>query len=130
MALVLMLILLVLIFSLIPRKQDSWIRHGILKRRARLTVNTHTYYLEEVEFDSYQEGLNKYYKIVADIAAYSKILEEKYDLYDWSFSIYRFEDTTVEVRHLRSLHCVRLIKSEKPLSIEDFEMDNPGLIAH
>jgi len=125
MTFVFIILIVVVLFFYISKKERRWIMYGTYKRSKHLVINQHKYYLEEVEFDDYQEALFKYAKIVEDIATYSDTLEVKYDLYDWSFSIFCFKDTTIEVKLLRSLKKVQLIKSSMPISIEDYEMDNP-----
>lgn len=125
MTLISILLILAVLFFCVSQKERRWIMYGKYKRSKQLVINQHRYYLEEVEFDDYLEALDKYGRIVEDTASYSDALEVKYDLYDWSFSIFRFKDTTIEVRILRSLKRVQLIKSSAPISIEDYEMDHP-----
>lgn len=123
-ALFIPLIFTVAVFYLLI-KEKRWIMHGRIVGSKHLTINHHRYYIEEVKFGSYKEALHKFYKIVADVAAYDEALEVEYDLYDWTYSIFRFTDTTIELRHLMNFNRVRLIKSSTPISIEKYEMIIP-----
>lgn len=119
------LLLFIVIFFYLSKKEPRWIKYGKYKRSKHLTVNQHKYYLEEVEFGGYQEALHTFYKVVADIATYDEPLEVKYDLYNWMFTIFRFKNTTIELRNLRSFNRIQLIKSDAPISIEKYEIDSP-----
>jgi hypothetical protein len=125
MTIITILVIIHISFFLLIRKEKRWMNYGYNKQNRYIFGNTHKYYLEEVQFDSFNESLNKYFKICEEIGNYGKVVDTKYDLYDWSSSIIEFEDTTIEIQHLRSLKKVRIIKSEKPISIEDYELDNP-----
>ncbi|WP_139314920.1 hypothetical protein [Saccharicrinis aurantiacus] len=107
--------------------QSRYIKLGRFVGSKQQVIGHHNYYIEEVKFKSSHESLHNFYQIVYDIAKYNKVLEVKYDLYDWTHAIYRFEDATIGLSNLRSLSKVRLVKSEIPLSIDEFELDNPGL---
>ncbi|NJO88152.1 MAG: hypothetical protein HC831_03680 [Chloroflexia bacterium] len=112
-------------FLLISKREKRWLNYGKYRRSKYLTINQHKYYLEEVIFENYHYAIHNYYKIVGDIAAYDEPEEVKYDLYDWSFSIYRFKDTTIKLT--RCIDKVHLVKSLTPVSIEVMELDNPRL---
>jgi len=121
----LFIILLILItFFFLNSRKKRWINYGKYTSSKRITINEHDYYVEEVEFNSYQEALSKYFKVVSDISEYGTSLEVKYDLYDWTYSIFRFRDTTIEVRNIRPLKKIKLVKSLKPITIEEFQLDN------
>lgn len=126
MSVIITILILFMAFFLFVKKEKRWIRHGKYVGSEHVTVNGHHYYIEEVKFRKYQEALHKFYKIVADISSYGKAIETKYDLYDWSYTIFRFPDTTIELKHLRSFNKVQLIKSIEPLTIEEFEKDKVG----
>ena len=106
-------------------REPRWLKHGKLTRRGYKSVNDHDYYFEEVKFEGYQKALSQYYKVVSEVEAQAQPLEVKYDLYDWTYSIVRFPTTTIELRHIRPLQIIRLVRSLKPLSIEEMEADNP-----
>lgn len=118
------LLLLIVIFIWFSKKESRWIKYGKLKGSKYRKVNRHKYYLEEVEFAEYQEALHTFYKVVNDVAAYDEVLEVKYDLYNWMFTIFRFKNTTIELRNLRSFNRIQLIKSTAPISLEEYEMDS------
>ncbi len=104
------------------------IQHGRFKYSKHMNVNKHKYYVEEVDFNGYQEALHKFYKIVADTDSLGEAKQTKYDLYDWTYIIFEFENCIIELRHLRGINSVRLIKSNSPLSLEEYEQDSPELI--
>ena len=112
----------VLFWSVGPSRM---IPYGKLKKQSELHVNTHDYYLEEVQFDSYNEALSKTFKIVEEVSKYGKAVDVKYDLYDWSVSIFQFEENTIGIKYFRATHSVQLLKSKSPISIADFEEDHP-----
>lgn len=118
------LILFIVIFVWLLKREQRWIMYGKYKRSKHRTFNKHKYYFEEVEFGEYQEALHTFYKVVNDIARYDEVLEVKYDLYNWMFTIFRFKNMTIKLRNLRSFNRIQLIKSTQPISIEEYEMDN------
>ncbi|TDO01449.1 hypothetical protein DET65_3557 [Sunxiuqinia elliptica] len=113
-------ILILLLY--ISKKKSRWIKYGQYRGSRHITINGHQYYLEKVKFKDYQDAIHHYFKIVADISAYADALEVRYDYYDWSNTIFRFEHTTIKL--IRCIDKVLLIKSKKPISIEDLELDN------
>lgn len=127
MTLFLIILYLLVLFLFLNKHQKRWIRYGSIKSSHFSHINLHKYYVEEAVFTDYQVALNKYYRVVEDVAAYAIPIEIKYDLYDWTYSIYQFQDTTIGIRHLRKFNTIQLIKSTKPMSIKTFELDNPGL---
>lgn len=120
------ILLIVTITIVMQLHVKRWIKHGHFAGRKFFRKREHDYYIEEVVFDDYQEALHNYFKIVNDVASQGEILEQKYDLYDWTYSIFRFKNTTIELRHIRPLNKVRMIKSKVPISIEEYEKDNPS----
>ncbi len=110
-------------FLFILKREKRWIKYGKSIRNKHLTFNGNKYYLEEAGFQDYKESLHYYFRIVADIAASAEVREVKYDYYDWSTTVFRFENTTIKI--LRCIDKVHLIKSDKPVSIEELEGDNP-----
>ncbi|NME72551.1 hypothetical protein [Flammeovirga aprica] len=107
-------------------KKERWIKYGNLEDSFDYTINDHQYYIEEVSFKTYNEAHSKYFKVVDAISRYGTTINQKYDLYDWSFSTFQFKDTLIDVRYFRSTHSIRLIKSKQPLSIEEYEKDDLG----
>ncbi|PWJ36076.1 hypothetical protein [Sediminitomix flava] len=123
-----LIILSAVVFFFIIKKESQarWIKYGHFKESYDITVNGHEYYIEEVDFKKYNEALSKYFKVVEEISNYGKAIDMRYDLYDWGFSTFQFQDTLVDVRYFRSTQSVRLIKSKNPISIEEYEKDDLG----
>lgn len=124
MSLILYLLIIITIFFYVSKRENKWIKYGKHKRSKHLTINHHKYYLEESEFKDYQAAIYYYFKIVPELTSHSDVLEAKYDYYNWSITILRFEDTTIKL--LRCINKIHMIKSSYSISIEDFEFDNPG----
>lgn len=124
----LIIVILSLIFILLAlNKKEHLLKHGHYVRSKSIYAKGHHFYVEEVKFDNYQEALHKFYKIVDDVSKIDQVLEVKYDLYNWTYSYFRFQDYTIELKHHRSYNKVQLIKSKKALSIEEFQLSNPYL---
>ena len=120
-------IVVIVVFAYIfLSKERRWIAYGRLKNRKFFYVNDHQYYAEEVVFDGYQEALTKYFKVVSDVGALGEPVEVKGDLYDWTSTIMRFRNTTIEIRHIRPFNKIKLVRSLSPMSIDEFELDNPS----
>ncbi|NLR92893.1 MULTISPECIES: hypothetical protein [Flammeovirga] len=110
------------------RKEDRIIPYGQLKGKHHITVNTKNYYVEIVHFKTYAKAHSSYFKVVEAISNYGKQVDGKYDLYDWNYSIYEFEDTLMDLRYFRSLHSIMLIKSESPLKVKQYLKDEAAVI--
>ena len=105
-------------------QKNNWIKYGTITEAKRFTVNGNAYYIEVSLFNSYQEALSKTFKVVEDVSKHGEILEKKSDLYDWTSTILRFSDTTIEIRNIRPKHKIIVAQSLKSMSIEEFERDN------
>ena len=105
-------------------RKNNWIKYGKLNDTKRVIINGNEYHIEASIFDSYQEALSKTYKVVSDVSEHAEILEKKSDLYDWTSTIMRFSDTTIEIRNIRPEHKIIVVQSINPISIEEFESDN------
>lgn len=127
MSLFVILVLMMVLFWFAVHKPKRMLKYGNFKGGHFELFNKHRYYVEEANFLHYQDALSTYYKVVDDVASHGEILEVKYDLYDWTVSIYRFADTTIGIHHLRSMNKIQIIKSNEPVSISTFEMDHSGL---
>ncbi len=119
------IILVFVFFMFLSQKKRRWIKYGKLQRSKFISSNEHQYYLEEALFKDFHDAIHHLYIINHEINSYAKALEVKYDYFDWSYTIFRFEHTTIKI--IRIIDRVILIKSLMPISIEDFEFDNPKL---
>lgn len=97
------------------------IPYGLLEKRALLKVLENEYVLEQYIFKDSIDSYRYYQKVVADCVQANSLRETKYDLYDWSFTYFRYERHTFRIVRFGSrLQCVR---SVNPCSILDFELD-------
>lgn len=109
---------------LFSRHKSNWVKYGRLIEAKRVVINGNEYQIEVIQFNSYQKALSKTFKVVQDISEHGEILDKKSDLYDWTSTIMRFADTTIEVKNIRPEHKIVVAQSIQPLSIEEFERDN------
>ncbi len=103
------------------------IKYGKNIDSRKITVNGNSYYIEVAKFNSYQESISSTYKVVDDVGEGEEILENKCDLYDWTSTIMRFNNSTVVIRNIRPEHKIILAESLVPCSIETIEKDSPIL---
>lgn len=112
---------------LYQHRQMRWLKHGAYSRRANFAVNQQRYYLEETKFSSYREAFGAYEKIIDDVCCHGKVINMKYDLYDWTVTYIQFDDVTVGIQLYRPKHIIQLVQSKKPVQIHTMEADNPFL---
>lgn len=118
-----MLFILLFIFSLIfifaIRKKTRLLHFGTFRFAKTITHNQHRFYLEEVAFDNRQQAIHGYFQLAPALQNYGKVQETEYDFFDFYSVVLRFDDCTMKL--VRRLDNVRLIKSEMPMSIAEFE---------
>lgn len=118
-----MLLILLFIFSLIfifaIRKKTRLLHFGTFRFAKTITHNQHRFYLEEVMFDNRQQAIHGYFQLAPALQNYGKVQETEYDFFDFYSVVLRFDDCTMKL--VRRLDNVRLIKSETPMSIAEFE---------
>lgn len=124
--LIVLIVVLLSVCFLLNQKQYQ-IKYGKHTREVNTIINNHSYYIEEVKFETYQEALNNYFKIVEQIAHQDTIVETKYDLYDWTYSYIRFKDRTISLKHFRNYKTVQVAISYDDITINQIEYDNPSL---
>ena len=81
------------------------------------------YIYEEVSFGASQETMYYTYQLVYELTKRKGLLESKYDLYDFSYNIFCYEETTLRI--FRYDTYIYLIRSTEPMSIEEFESITP-----
>lgn len=118
-----MLFILLFIFSLIfifaIRKKTRLLHFGTFRFAKTITHNQQRFYLEEVAFDNRQQAIHGYFQLAPALQNYGKVQETEYDFFDFYSVVLRFDDCTMKL--VRRLENVRLIKSETPMSIAEFE---------
>ena len=118
-----MLFILLFIFSLIfifaIRKKTRLLHFGTFRFAKTITHNQQRFYLEEVAFDNRQQAIHGYFQLAPALQNYGKVQETEYDFFDFYSVALQFDDCTMKL--VRRLDNVRLIKSETPMSIAEFE---------
>jgi len=117
--------IIISLFWLFNRKRTKWLQHGEFLRNSSFVVNKNNYWMEEIRLKSYREAFGAYEKNIEEICLYGKVIDMKYDLYDWTISYVKFKDITIGIKLYRPLNTIQLIQSEEPLSILTMETDNP-----
>ncbi|WP_066802682.1 hypothetical protein [Moraxella oblonga] len=87
--------------------QAVWVQDGVC------------YTVEEVAFDDYQGAIHGYFRLVPVVLALGQVCEERYDFFDFYSVAVRFESHSA--RLLRLVDKVRLVQSDRPMDLEEFE---------
>ena len=119
MVLMIILLLSILIAWWIIRQKTRLLHFGTFRFAKTITHNQHRFYLEEVAFDNRQQAIHGYFQLAPALQNYGKVQETEYDFFDFYSVVLRFDDCTMKL--VRRLDNVRLIKSETPMSIAEFE---------
>ncbi|MCT8537364.1 hypothetical protein KZ421_11085 [Glaesserella parasuis] len=118
-----MLLILLFIFSLIfiftIRQKPRLLHFGTFRFAKTITHNQQRFYLEKVAFDNRQQAIHGYFQLAPALQNYGKVQETECDFFDFYSVVLRFDDCTMKL--VRRLENVRLIKSETPMSIAEFE---------
>lgn len=77
------------------------------------------YTVQEVAFDDYQGAIHGYFNLVPDVLTLGRVCEERYDFFDFYSVAVRFE--THSARLLRLVNKVRLVQSDRPMDLDEFE---------
>jgi hypothetical protein len=117
--------IIVSLFWLFNRKRTKWLKHGKFLRNSSFVIHKNNYWMEEIKLKSYREAFGAYEKNIEEICLYGKVIDMKYDLYDWTVSYVKFKDITIGIKLYRPLNTVQLIQSEGPIPILTMETDNP-----
>ena len=114
-----LLLILGVIFIFAIRQKPRLLHFGTFRFAKTITHNQHRFYLEEVAFDNRQQAIHGYFQLAPALQNYGKVQETEYDFFDFYSVVLRFDDCTMKL--VRRLDNVRLIKSETPMSIAEFE---------
>ncbi len=114
----------ILIFVLLLRRKPRLLGLGRFQFAKTIQHNQQQYYIEEVVFADRQQAIHGYFRLVPMLQQYGNVLESEYDFFDFYSVVLRFDDCTMKL--VRRLNYVRLIKSEKPVAISDFEQRLSG----
>ena len=119
MVLMIILSLSALIAWWLIRQKPRLLHFGTFRFAKTITHNQHRFYLEEVAFDNRQQAIHGYFQLAPILQNYGEVQETEYDFFDFYSVVLRFDDCTMKL--VRRLDNVRLIKSETPMSIAEFE---------
>ena len=114
-----LLLILSVIFIFAIRQKPRLLHFGTFRFAKTITHNQQRFYLEEVAFDNRQQAIHGYFQLAPALQNYGKVQETAYDFFDFYSVVLRFDDCTMKL--VRRLDNVRLIKSETPMSIAEFE---------
>ena len=124
--LLILCLIFILIFVLLLRRKLRLLGLGRFQFAKTIQHNQQRYYIEEVVFADRQQAIHGYFRLVPMLQQYGNVLESEYDFFDFYSVVLRFEDCSMKL--VRRLNYVRLIKSEKPVAISDFEQRLSGSI--
>lgn len=114
-----LLLILSAIFIFAVRQKTRLLHFGTFRFAKTITHNQQRFYLEEVAFNNRQQAIHGYFQLAPALQNYGKVQETEYDFFDFYSVVLRFDDCTMKL--VRRLDNVRLIKSETPMSIAEFE---------
>ncbi len=114
-----LLLILSVIFIFAVRQKPRLLHFGTFRFAKTITHNQQRFYLEEVAFDNRQQAIHGYFQLAPALQNYGEVQETAYDFFDFYSVVLRFDDCTMKL--VRRLDNVRLIKSETPMSIAEFE---------
>ena len=118
------LILGIILLSVLFRKREEhWLSFGKDHILRKFKQGGHTFIYEEASFGASQETVYYTYQLVYELTKRKGLLESKYDLYDFSYNIFCYENSTVRI--FRYDTYIYLIRSVGAMSIEEFESINP-----
>ena len=121
---VFILILGIILFGVLFRKREEhWLPFGKDHILRKFEQSGRTFIYEEASFGASQETVYYTYQLVYKLTKRKGLLESKYDLYDFSYNIFCYEETTLRI--FRYDTYIYLIRSVGHMSIEDFEKINP-----
>ena len=121
---VFILIVGIILFSVLFRKREEhWLPFGKDHILRKFKQGGRTFIYEQASFGSSQETVYYIYQLVYELTKRKGLLESKYDLYDFSYNIFCYEETTLKI--FRYDTYIYLIRSVGAMSIEESESINP-----
>ncbi|MDO4880428.1 MAG: hypothetical protein Q3983_04040 [Capnocytophaga sp.] len=123
MIVILIILLLLIFYFLFQKREEHWLVFGKEHTMEYLTKGGKKFIYEQTSFGASQETVYYLFQLVYVLTQRKGFLEYKYDLYDFSYNIFRYEGTTLKI--FRYQNYIYLIRSTEPMSIEEFESINP-----
>jgi len=119
--LVLFSILVYSCFRYYYSNNKNLIPYGILERTEVFDVAQNRYHLEQYAFKDSIDSYRYYRKVVSDLAKKTDLKMTQYDLYDWSYTYFFFDNYSFKINRFgNKLQC---IKSEECVTFTTFEKD-------
>lgn len=118
-----LIVSIILLSVLFRKREEYWLRFGKDHILQKFEQGGRTFIYEEASFGASQETVYYTYQLVYELTKRKGLLESKYDLYDFSYNIFCYENTTLRI--FRYDTYIYLIRSVGAMSIEEFENINP-----
>ena len=126
MAVFILILSIILLGVLFRKREEHWLPFGKDHILRKFEQGGRTFIYEEASFGASQETVYYTYQLVYELIKRKGLLESKYDLYDFSYNIFCYEETTLRI--FRYDTYIYLIRSTERMSIEEFENINPIMI--
>ena len=123
MAVFILILGIILLGVLFRKREEHWFSFGKDHILRKFEQGGRTFIYEEASFGASQETVYYTYQLVYELTKRKGLLESKYDLYDFSYNIFCYEETTLRI--FRYDTYIYLIRSVGHMSIEEFEKINP-----
>ena len=123
MAVFILILSIILLGVLFRKREEHWLPFGKDHILRKFEQGGRTFIYEEASFGASQETVYYLFQLVYELTKRKGLLESKYDLYDFSYNIFCYENTTLRI--FRYDTYIYLIRSTEPMSIEEFENINP-----
>ena len=123
MAVFILILSIILLGVLFRKREEHWLSFGKDHILRKFEQSGRTFIYEEASFGASQETVYYTYQLVYELTKRKGLLESKYDLYDFSYNIFCYEETTLRI--FRYDTYIYLIRSVGHMSIEVFEKINP-----
>ena len=123
MAVFILILSIILLGVLFRKREEHWLSFGKDHILRKFEQSGRTFIYEEASFGASQETVYYTYQLVYELTKRKGFSQYKYDLYDFSYNIFCYEETTLRI--FRYDTYIYLIRSVGHMSIEDFEKINP-----
>jgi hypothetical protein len=123
MIIVLVFITFVLLYFLFQKREEHWLIFGKDHTLKKFHKSGRTFIYEKTSFGSSQKTVYYLFQLVYALTQRKGFSQYKYDLYDFSYNIFCYKETTLKIFRYETY--IYLIRSTEPISIEEFERINP-----
>ena len=123
MAVFILILSIILLGVLFRKREEHWLSFGKDHILRKFEQGGRTFIYEQASLGASQETVYYLFQLVYELTKRKGFSQYKYDLYDFSYNIFCYEETTLKTfRHDTYIY---LIRSVGHMSIEDFEKINP-----